>query len=591
MVNFKEVNLMKAIHASNVISAEDYKQMVLEVLEFAGKTVCKTLGPCANSSIIEEMGPLVSSKDGFHTLQRIKFDPKDVFATNIMNVILRISHRMVSMVGDGSTSAVVAAWKFSEILLSQPAKNIRPRDIEASYNTAIKMVTEQIEKNAIRPTPEDLPEIMYKTALVSTNWDEEFAGMMKKIYEETPSAIFSLTKAKRGEVDTTYNIIPGYKADHYYMVDKIFHNTPGEFIAANPYIICFDMAVDAHHYDMIQHLSALAHESDPDPKNPREVIVVAPSYDQHFLDMVRRDTEYDMRLMEAKQLRHFRIRYMRCLSIDAFQRNEYMDFCMLVGSTPITASDFNKMVNIMEGTTDFDDDILRRAIGQVATIRSHLNEYTVVDGFVRMNKQRHDIVMAEVKEIYERMAQENLNARVPSVGFIHTRHRWNKLQCKMVEIIVGATNEYALSLKYDAAEDATLACDSVARFGYNIGGNMAIIQATQSAMENTTDPNVQAALNNLQNTFIEVVHEVFANKYTSDGYDSLNEDIKNEIESKIMTCCNNHTYYDLIKDVETTEIINSSRTDVEILNGAMRICLALMTANQYISQFPNIPTE
>ena len=181
MVNFKEVNLMKAIHASNVISAEDYKQMVLEVLEFAGKTVCKTLGPCANSSIIEEMGPLVSSKDGFHTLQRIKFDPKDVFATNIMNVILRISHRMVSMVGDGSTSAVVAAWKFSEILLSQPAKNIRPRDIEAAYNTAIKMVTEQIEKNAIRPTPEDLPEIMYKTALVSTNWDEEFGDRENQI--------------------------------------------------------------------------------------------------------------------------------------------------------------------------------------------------------------------------------------------------------------------------------------------------------------------------------------------------------------------------------------------------------------------------
>ena len=583
---------MKAITASNVISADDYKQMVLEVLGFAGRTVCKTLGPCANASIIEEMGPLVSSKDGFHTLQRIKFDPKDVFANNIMNVILRISHRMVSMVGDGSTSAVVAAWKFAEILLHQPVQQIRPRDIEVAYNQAISMVTKAIEENATHPSAEELPDVMYKTALVSTNFDEEFAQMMKDIYVKTENnAIFSLTKAKRGETKTTYDIISGYKAEHYYMVDKIFHNVPGEFITANCHVICFDMAVDVHHYNMIQELARLAHEGE-DPHNPSEIVVVAPSYDQNFLDRVRRDTELDMQMMAAKQIRHFRIRYMRCLSVDAFQRNEYMDFCMLVGSTPITASDFNQMVNIMEGTEKFDEEILRRAIGKAGTLRSHGNEYTVIDGFVARNKPRFDIVMNEVHEAYQKLYQENVNARVPSAGFIYTRRRWNKLQCKMVEIIIGANNEYEMNLKYDAAEDATLACDSVARFGYNIGGNMAIILATEKAMNDEhISGAVRMALKNIQNTFIEVLHEVFANKYTSDGYASLDETTKKIIECRIADCCNNKTYYDLIAGKETKEIINSPRTDIEILNGAMRICLALMTANQYISQFPNIPVE
>ena len=125
---------------------------------------------------------------------------------------------------------------------------------------------------------------MYKTALVSTNFDEEFAQMMKDIYVKTENnAIFSLTKAKRGETKTTYDIISGYKAEHYYMVDKIFHNVPGEFITANCHVICFDMAVDVHHYNMIQELARLAHEGE-DPHNPSEIVVVAPSYGTGYAD-------------------------------------------------------------------------------------------------------------------------------------------------------------------------------------------------------------------------------------------------------------------------------------------------------------------
>ena len=154
---------MKAITKSNVISATDYKNMVLEVLEFAGKTVSKTLGPCANTSIIEEMGPLVASKDGFHTLQRIRFAPEDIFANNVMNVIQTISHRMVATVGDGSSSAVVAAWKFAKWLTKiNDGKFIRPRELNETYKTAINNIIKFIQEHAKHPSEKELPEVMYK---------------------------------------------------------------------------------------------------------------------------------------------------------------------------------------------------------------------------------------------------------------------------------------------------------------------------------------------------------------------------------------------------------------------------------------------
>ena len=185
---------MNAITKSNVISAKEYKKMVLEVLEFAGKTVSKTLGPCANTSIIEDMGPLVASKDGFHTLQRIRFAPEDVFANNVMNVIRTISHRMVTTVGDGSSSAVVAAWKFAELINGRNDTFVRPRTLNETFNTAIKNIIERIEESAIHPTKEQLPEVMYNTAYVSTNGDKKFAEQIRDAYvKANGDVVFSVS--------------------------------------------------------------------------------------------------------------------------------------------------------------------------------------------------------------------------------------------------------------------------------------------------------------------------------------------------------------------------------------------------------------
>lgn len=590
---------MKAITKSNVIGAETYKEMVLEVLKFASDAVCRTLGPCANTSIIEEMGPLVASKDGFHTLQRIRFAPDDIFANNIMGVIKQISHRMVSTVGDGSSSAVVAAWKFAKLLNNKKNSILRPKDFRDTYKHAVDLLIDQITESAIHAEEKDIPDIMYQTAYVSTDGDKEFANMIKKIYTESPDNVFTLNKSSRWENKVSYNRITGYKANKYYMIDNIFHNKPGEFIGNDAYIICFDMAVDVYHYNMIQKLAQLAHKEADDPRTGKqsEIIICAPSYSQNFLDLVKRDVDRDIQHIQAKQLRHLTIRYMRCLTVTAYQRNDFMDFAMLAGSNPITASDFNKMVNIITSEENFDEEILQRAIGKVDHIRTYRNEYTVIDGFPKMDEARFEAVINQAKADYERELNENKNRRVTTNSFINLKNRYQKLQRKIVEVEIGSDNEINLELAYDAAEDATRACESVSQYGYNIGGNLAIILACEETIKKVVVENkiypedLVNALKDIENAFINTFAEVYANKYTSNGFDELEENRQNQYKSVIQRCINMKKMFDIIEGKFTGRIINSAQTDIEILKGAINICITLMTANQYISQFPNIETK
>ena len=440
---------------------------------------------------------------------------------------------------------------------------------------------------------------MYNTAYVSTNGDKKFAEQIRDAYvKANGDVVFSVSKSPIWSTETTFEQISGYKANHYYMIDNIFHNRPGEFIGKDVYVVCFDMSIDSYHYNMIHRIEQLAHQQDENLYAPSEVIIVAPSYSQNFLDLVKRDVDMDLQLIRAKQKHHLSIRYMRCLNINAQQRNEFMDFAMLCGSNPLTAADFNKMVDVVTSTENFDDEILRQAIGKVNSVRTHRNEYTIIDGFPRLDEERFGIVLNQVQSDLERESNDNMNRRVPSGSYIALRNRLQRLERKIVEVKVGAENEIEMELNFDAAEDATRACESVARHGYNSGSNLAIITAAKALVnkinsrpdEDLTpeEKNLKIAYEIIGTTFISTLWEVISNKFTSDGSASLDDEQHKATRQILEKSVSAGISYDLIEDKISPKIINSPQTDIEILKGAINMCLTLMTANQYIALIPTV---
>ena len=585
--------MTKAITGSNIISSEEYKAQVCEITEYLSKIISRTAGPCGDSALIEEFGPLVATKDGFHVAKHIHLDPHDILANNILSYVLRMSHRMVSLVGDGSSAAIIAAHKFIKLFNESQMKTTRPRDLKNRIQYWIDALAENIQKSATFPTAEEMADIMYKTALVSTNGDTAFATIMRNIYKETgdgQAVKFRISKGTPSDRETTYELIDGYK-NRYGMLNAIFYNAQGRFEAKDVRILMFDKPVTEYDHQIIVTARQLLAEGLNVSEIP-ELLVIAPAYQQDFVEIIDREVKREFQHVQAGNLKHISTRYMKALTVNNHLRNQFFDFAALCGCTPIKVADFNAMVDPLMNTYTPDIDLIKESIGGIGYIRATGDECIIKD-FVYRKEEEWERVIQQVTEVYQQEALKNQDSQYPSVDYINYRQRYQSLMCKMVEIVIGAPNETDRVLLFDAADDATRACESVSEYGYVQGGNTAIIKEIDKIVnapekQSTLDFNV---LTLLRNTFLETVGEVFANKYTADGFDSLPDDKKKEIFDIINGCVINDNYYDLITGETTVDIINSARTDIEILRGSISMATTLITSSQYVMQGATMPVE
>ena len=158
------------------------------------------------------------------------------------------------------------------------------------------------------------------------------------------------------------------------------------------------------------------------------------------------------------------------------------------------------------------------------------------------------------------------------------RIRFSKINCKSATITVGGSNKLEMSLNVDAVDDAIKACASAIKYGYNLGCNLAIIKAIDKLHANPmpgTEDEVDATIyEGLRAAFVSVYRVLLTNGMAEDEADQI---IQKSIESGMC--------YDMVNHTMDTDgkIINSCRTDIEILKGAIAMVAVVLTCNQYIS--------
>ena len=96
----------------NVVSEDVFKETMHTVFEAVAETISKTMGPFGTTTIINEKAQIVTTKDGYNVLKRIRFD--DSIANDILDILHDIVHKVVVSVGDGSTSSTVASHALLE---------------------------------------------------------------------------------------------------------------------------------------------------------------------------------------------------------------------------------------------------------------------------------------------------------------------------------------------------------------------------------------------------------------------------------------------------------------------------------------------
>lgn len=563
----REIERLENEFAWNVISEDEFKKRVRKVFEMVANCLSNTLGPYGSTTILEKFGDVHITKDGWQLLKKISF--QDPTNANILQLLINISAQVVIKVGDGSTSSIIASDELLKAIENDPElRNVRPKELLDSLSKVVNKLCEVIEGNATQidksenATYEDIKNI----ATISTNGDSEIPTMIQEIYAKTHNPAIEFVKSKDNK--TKVEIINGYKMPFMTYLDRLFiNNDEGTCILKNPMILMFDHKIDRDYYDTIisQYKNKALQEN-------RKLVVIAPYYDQFLLDRLSRDLQ-----LQHRQLGETLEVYVRASLMNDHMSNLYTDISALLGTVIITQNIVEEILDTQKPMTtqemfdmNLDGAVEKMVIGEKATLFT---------GFTNKDENRYNLLMNDAISKYNKQVETDKELSLVNDASFKLKQRISKLKCIMGSISVGGSSELEKTANYDLVEDAVKACESAYIHGYNIGQNMAIHKAINDILREISS----YQLSGVETRLVLLIGEAFSNVLRRVIVNKDPEVTTHKVSEVISNGVFHNKCLDLITDKYTSDIINSCRTDVEILRATTSIVGLLISSNQYIS--------
>ena len=561
----------------NVIDSSVFQSRAKFVFSETSKVLRNTLGPYGTTTIIARPGGDHFTKDGWNVLKNIHFS--DRIEESMLQLIINIASQVVTRVGDGSTSSVVASSYLYEEL-SKIIGSERPKEIITRLNKAVNLISDKVSENAIKIDKEDLTyEDIYRIALVSTNGDEKVARIIQTIYQETGNPDIEYRIGRNGDHD--YTIINGYQSPITALDEVFLTDGNGSGNYRDALVILFD-----HRIDQQSHMDFLNEVLDVANQQNRPLFLAAHGYDKQMMEWIKIITERSMQMGAPFSLI---TGYAKLLN--GFDHAMYQDLAVLTGGkvvTEATMSSYNqreyKPVKIGDEETQ---ELVRSNpdmngadyVGYASEIVIGRN-HTVFTGFPKVNEnllniQRRDAA-AKLAEFDER--EETYG--VVNHDINRARDRVSRLSCKVGIFNIGGHNHIERNSEKDLIEDAIKAAASAFKYGYNIGNNLAIRIAIDELMkDDSLDLLDKRILGLISNAFLRVLKDVYRNwdeAKVNDGF----------VDEVVDRAINTGQSFDIVKQEYNNNVINPTRTDIEILHGALSIISMVINSNQYISTTP-----
>lgn len=562
---------MKFNNKWNVVTEDEFKPALREVFNQVATALRNTLGPYGATTIIEQFGEVHITKDGWTVLKNIRYD--DPTLNNFLDLLRRVSAQVVYQVGDGSTSAIVAANELiREFDGNEKLSELRPKDLLEKVSKCVDDICNSIYANATQINKDNIDEVcdaIKKIAYISTNGDEVISNMIADIYRQTSNPVIEYMQSKSHE--TTYEIINGYTGNITY-VDNIFATQDDGLclIDNGAFVIMFDYKIDLEN-DM----KLIAAARQRAIEKGKKLVVIAPAYDNFLLNYLKSEIR-----REYQANGKLGVVYCTTSIVSKMSANLYNDFSIMCGATIISETQSpNDLLG--ESRTSDGTNATPETIGDYIGYAEKwtINQRTtLIQGLPMRNEPMYEKLKLDAELNYMKAREKMEKVDIGDTSVMESKLRLSKLNCAMGVIRVGGKSSLEKKATYDLVDDAVRACESAYNYGYNVGGNISIIRATQSLLLSDTeilDVYDRKIMECIIAAFTGVFSHVLRNKYTN-----LEDKIGDIIFTVMST---NTTCYDLTTDMLSTEIINSCKTDIEILRGALSIISLISTSNQYIS--------
>jgi chaperonin GroEL (HSP60 family) len=572
---------------TNVFGEEEFKEQFRIVFDTVAKVLANTLGPYGSTTMIDTGTNYAVTKDGFHTLAHIKF--ADRKQDRIYTTMFNISHQMVAKVGDGSTSAVVAANAFLKAMLDNPnVQSVRPKELSDAMKSIVNELCEIIATNATPVDSNNLIPIVTNIANIATNGNKEFTDMIVGVYKTLGmNCDINIRESATFENSVTYE--DGVYSNDNYLVDSLYHNRGNVCHINDCKVLMFDSLLEPEIFDMFSiafNTFCLNEHS--------TLIVIAPAYDQFMMDKIRKDCEETVKMFANSATINFRTVFLKSNLTKPIQKYMYRDLAALFGATIMQPPDIREMTKMLNDAAkeaskaraenrQMSKEITDKITAFIADHLGGCDEATMGDrtsafkGFSNKNEALFNTCYHDAEVKLAEAEEKALNLDTVDDDLFDAKTRFSKINCKSATIEVGGENRLETGWNVDAVDDAVKACASTIKYGYNIGCNMAIIDAIDKHLnEYESESAVRIEiLKSLRNAFVDVYRTILANGMSkSDAEDVLNMSLSNKMCYDMAT----KTF-----DVSGERVINSCRTDIEILRGAIAMVAIVFTCNQYIS--------
>lgn len=558
----------------NIIPEATFRKRMKEVFNNVAESLTNTLGPYGSTTIIEQFGEAHITKDGWQVLKNIRFD--DNMSNNILLYLVRISQQVVVKVGDGSTSSIVATneilkeiGKHGEVL-----NTMRPKEFMDLLSKIVEIITALIYSNSTKIDSEGDFEEIYRLAYISTNSNPEISKMVQEIYKATGNPSVEYTMSKNSK--TYYEILNGYRLDYVSYLDPIFATSDDRTChIENPYILTFNHTLEiGHDIDVINYVSLKA------ATEGRRLVIIAPNINKRVRDHVIKQTHDEIRSRGTTTAVWCGISM-----VNANHHILYSDFAMMSGATMMSDQFYDSYD--MDNLSSWIDEM----IGEVDEITISTDRI-VINGLTKRNDMIYNKVLNDATAVYKQYEDEARAKSFVDSKLNDAKSRIYKLKGNMGTIFVGGYTSLEQQANFDLVEDAVKACESAFINGYNIGGNLIVVNYINKIL--TSDQEMSKEERTLyivlRNAFRNVFKSVIMNKYREIGLDGSPiqrpEHVTDEwIDDIIDDCVTDDELrcYDLVSEEYSQDIINSCLTDIEILKAATNMVGLLVSSNQYIT--------
>ena len=624
----------------NTIDWEDFQKRTEVIFETLGGILGKTLGAYGAPTLISAYPHSFVTKDGYRIASNIIFNKEEGEPVDrvINGMAMNICSRLNFAVGDGTTTAIIATNEIYKSSCEFGLNNLgrRPKDILEVFNKVKNDIVKEIEASAKFIKEDEIGDVIRKIVNVSTNGNKEITDLIVQAYEELQGPGIVLDNSDTP--DTYMQITDGYKSS-VRITERIYvNNGKGTCDVSKLDVLIFGHRVEKEAYEkIILPADTYAHA------HGRRILCLAPYYDEDLLSKsisqrVRGEYEqsgyptliigaYLNRLGADKKSIEDLAMLLNTTIIDKDYENRIIErvsdgaqiFDVInidrrgISGISVLSKDGNKRAGTVDDLPEETDDfVIRMGFADSANLGAKSSVFVCT----QYNKGIYEQFLKDAQLDLQEAINSNATFGNYNRTIIEAQERYMGLQMKLATIYLGGDSELSRGMLKDSVTDAIRAAESAYRYGYIYGCNLTTILAIKHLLE-TTEKNAdnkayRNTLHILLAGFRSVYRKILNNAFQDESISlkwlsdigqckewpiTLSDEMRKKLscysKQNLQGLCS--LYYcveesseilempfDLERLEFSSDIINSVRTDVEVLTAVIDLLGILISGNQVI---------